>query len=67
VVSSRETERAIELEYSFDRLSSCKISQAYLLVVPEKSWRTGFKEEPIRQESGEEREGCSDLRKGIVG
>ena len=66
MVSSGETERAIELEYSFDRLSSCKVSQAYRLLVPERSRRTGLKEAHVRQESGGDFEGRGDLREGVV-
>lgn len=67
MVKPKETERIIELEYSFDRLSSRKIGQAYQLLVPEKSWRTGpMQEDAVKQATGESHEVGSNLRARII-
>ena len=61
------TKRTIELEYSFDRLASRKIGQAYHLLVPDKYWRTNSDDEAVKRESGGKREGCSDLCASVIG
>ena len=66
-LSQEGTERAIELEYSFDRLSSRKIGQAYHLLVPDKNWCTNSERNHVKGESGGKREGCSDLCASIIG
>ena len=67
VAKPRGTERTIELEYSFDRLSSRKIGQAYQLLVPDKNWCTNSERNHVKGEFGGKCEGCSDLCASIIG
>ncbi len=41
MANKRPQARAIELEFSFDRLLPAKLAQAYQLLVPDKAWVTG--------------------------
>lgn len=51
MAKSRRTFKQIQLEYCFDRLSAKKVTLAYELLVPDKTWVTGVsKAEPQRTE-----------------
>jgi hypothetical protein len=63
VVKAKNCGKEIELEYSFDRLSAHKIVQAYRLLVPERIWTRGDRDEGI----GSRYEDSSDLCTGLLG
>jgi hypothetical protein len=52
VVKREKCSREIELEYSYDRLSSEKIMQAYRLLVPEKIWDRVYADNNLEERFG---------------
>ena len=68
MVKANNSGKEIELEYSFDRLAANKIAQAYKLLVPERIWATGNRDESVEsQGEGNRYEDSSDLCAGVLG
>jgi len=68
VVKREKGSREIKLEYSYDRLSSEKIMQAYRLLVPEKIWEQVHADGSLGEEfGGSVDEGGSDLCASVLG
>jgi hypothetical protein len=60
--------REIELEYSYDRLSSEKILRAYRLLVPEKTWERVYTDGSLGENiGGPADEAGSDLCASVLG
>jgi hypothetical protein len=60
--------RQIELEYSYDRLSSKKLMQAYRLLVPEKIEEQVHRDKRLgERHGGPANEAGSDLYAGVLG
>jgi hypothetical protein len=67
VVKEKNSAKEIQLEYSFDRLSAKKIAQAYKLLVSERVWTTGARDECVKSRGeGDKYEDSSDLRTGVL-
>ena len=62
MVKAKNSAKEVQLEYSFDRLSAKKISQAYKVLVPERVWTAGDRDECVEGRD----EGSSDLRAGVL-
>jgi hypothetical protein len=61
-----KSNRQIHMEYSHDRLSSEKLSQAYRLLMPDHTWPIGKRNETVKKQ-GEDDEIGGDLRKSLLG
>jgi hypothetical protein len=68
VVKRGKCSREIKLEYSYDRLSSEKIMQAYRLLVPEKIWEVVYAGDSLGEKfGGTVDEAGSDLCASVFG
>jgi hypothetical protein len=67
VVKRDKSERRIQLEYCFDRLSAKKISQAYNFLVPDKTWATGISNHRLeKQDKGSANDDSRNLYKSFL-
>jgi hypothetical protein len=58
--------RQIRIEYKPDRLSPKKLSQAYQLLMPDKTWPVGKKNNTAKDKA-RENETSSNLRQSLLG
>jgi hypothetical protein len=68
VAESRSISRQIKLEYCFDRLAAKKLTLAYELLVPDKTWVGGVcqnNSQKVQKDITDE-DGCN-LRASIIG
>jgi hypothetical protein len=67
MAEKHHSQRQIQMFYSFDRLATPKISQAYRLLVPEKVWPAGKNIAKLTQQGDNDCEGSSNLHASIIG
>ena len=68
MAESRSTSRQIKLEYCFDRLAAKKLTLAYELLVPDKTWVGGVCQDNLQktQKDITDEDGCN-LRASLIG